>query len=259
VHFGQSVFLFAAAFFAGLLNSVAGGGSFLSFPALVFVGIPPIAANATSTAAVWPGSVASAVAYRKTFTPDARKLLPPLLITGVIGGALGARLLLYTPQAMFMKLVPWLLLGATLLFVASGRITKWVRSRGSPHARGNKFLMFGGLLLELFIAMYVGYFGAGVGILVLALLALLGMENIHEMNGVKNLLVGVVNGVALAVFIWSKVVFWPQALVMLVGAVIGGYGGAYVAQRIDPKHVRRLVIFVGFAMSAYFFTREWVN
>lgn len=258
MHFGQSAFLFIAAFFAGLINSVAGGGSFLSFPALVFVGIPPIAANATSTAAVWPGSVASMLAYRKAFTPEARKLLPPLLITGVIGGALGARILLYTPQQTFMKLVPWLLLCATLLFVASGRITKWVRARSSAHASGDKFLMFGGLFLELFIAMYVGYFGAGVGILVLALLAVLGMEDIHTMNGVKNLLVAVVNGVALAIFIWSKIIFWPQALVMLVGASVGGYGGAYVAQRIEPKYVRRLVICVGFGMSAYFFAREWL-
>jgi len=196
-------------------------------------------------------------AYRKAFTPEARKLLPPLLITGVIGGFLGARILLYTPQAMFMKLVPWLLLCATLLFVASGRITRWVRARTSQHSRGEHWLFWAGLFLELLIAMYVGYFGAGVGILVLALLALLGMENIHTMNGMKTLLVSVVNGVALAIFVWSKVVVWPQALLMLVGAGVGGYGGAYVAQRIDPKHVRRLVIFVGFSMSAYFFAREW--
>jgi uncharacterized protein len=257
VPFGHSVFLFIAAFFAGIINSVAGGGSFLSFPALLFVGIPPIAANATSTAAVWPGTVASMFAYRKAFTPEARKLLPPLLITGVIGGFLGARILLYTPQATFMKLVPWLLLCATLLFVTSGRITRWVRARTSHHGSGDRWLFWGGLLLELLIAMYVGYFGAGVGILVLALLALLGMENIHTMNGMKTLLVSVVNGVALAIFVWSKIVVWPQALLMLVGASVGGYGGAYVAQRIDPKHVRRLVILVGFSMSAYFFAREW--
>jgi uncharacterized membrane protein YfcA len=258
VHFGQSAFLFVAAFFAGIINSVAGGGSFLSFPALLFVGIPPIPANATNTAAVWPGTVASLFAYRKAFTPEARKLLPALLITGVIGGVLGARILLYTPQATFLKLIPWLLLCATLLFVASGRITRWVRARTSQHTGGDRYLIFGGLFLELFIAIYVGYFGAGVGILILALLALLGLENIHTMNAMKTLLVGVVNGVALAVFVWSKVVVWPQALLMLVGATIGGYGGAYVAQQIDPKHARRVVIFVGFAMSAYFFVREWV-
>lgn len=191
MHFGQSFFLFAVAFLAGIINSVAGGGSFLTFPALLFVGIPPIQSNATSTAAVWPGTVASLLAYRKAFTPEARRLLPPLLITGVIGGVLGARILLYTPQATFLKLVPWLLLCATLLFVSSGRITRWVRARTSQHSSGDRWLVYGGLFLELFIAMYVGYFGAGVGILILALLAILGMEDIHAMNGMKTLLVSV--------------------------------------------------------------------
>ncbi len=258
MHFGQSVFLFVSALIAGIINSVAGGGSFLTFPALLFIGIPPIQSNATSTAAVWPGTVASLFAYRKSFTAESRQLLPPLLITGIIGGVLGARILLYTPQATFLKLVPWLLLCATLLFVASGRVTRWVRARTIRHISGDRWLTYGGLFLELFIAMYVGYFGAGVGILILALLALLGMENIHAMNGMKTLLVSVVNGVALAIFMWSKVVVWPQAVLMLVAATIGGYGGAYVAQKIDPKYVRRLVIFVGFAMSAYFFIREWM-
>jgi uncharacterized protein len=256
VHFGQSSFLFAAAFVAGIINSVAGGGSFLTFPALLFVGIPPIQSNATSTAAVWPGTVASLFAYRKVFAPEVRRLLPPLLITGVIGGVLGARILLYTPQATFLRLVPWLLLGATLLFVASGWITRWVRARTNIASGRSRWLTYAGLFLELLVAMYVGYFGAGVGILILALLALLGMENIHSMNGVKTLLVTVVNGVALAIFVWSKVVVWPQALLMLTGATIGGYGGAYMAQKIDPKYARGFVIFVGFAMSAYFFIRE---
>lgn len=255
MRFGHAVFLFVSAFLAGIINSVAGGGSFLTFPALLFVGIPPIQSNATSTAAVWPGTVASLFAYRKVFTIEARQLLAPLLITGVIGGILGAQILLYTPQATFLKLVPWLLLGATLLFVASGRITKWVRARTGHHKGSARWLTYGGLCLELFIAMYVGYFGAGVGILILALLALLGMENIHAMNGMKTLLVTVVNGVALSIFIFSKVVVWPEALLMLVAAIFGGYGGASVAQKIDPKYVRRLVIIVGFGMSAYFFIR----
>ncbi len=257
MHFGQSAFLFISAFFAGVINSVAGGGSFLTFPALLFVGIPPIQSNATSTAAVWPGTVASLLAYRKAFTIETRRLLVPLLVTGVIGGILGAQILLYTPQATFLKLVPWLLLCATLLFLASGRITKWVRARTDGHKSGDRWLTYGGLFLELFIAMYVGYFGAGVGILVLALLALLGMENIHAMNGMKTLLVSVVNGVALAIFVWNRVVVWPQAILMLTAASIGGYGGAHVAQKIDPKYVRTLVIIVGFGMSAYFFIRQY--
>jgi len=255
VSLGESIFLFFAALVAGVINSVAGGGSFLSFPALLVSGISPIVANATNTAALWPGIVASGVAYRNAFTPEARRLVPALIVTGVIGGVLGARILLVTPQATFMRLVPWLLLAATLLFVASGRITRWVRARTSQ-GRGPRLLMAGGLLLELMIAIYIGYFGAGIGILLLALLALLGLENIHAMNGMKTILVGVCNGVALVVFIWAKAIVWPQALLMLVGASIGGYGGAYYAQRMNPKHVRWLVIAVGFGVSAYFFIRH---
>ncbi len=263
MHFSHPVFLFFAAFIAGTINSVAGGGSFVSFPALLFAGIAPIAANATNTAAVWPGTVASTVAYRKAFTPDVRRLLPPLVIAGVIGGVLGARILLVTPQATFMRMVPWLLLGATLLFVFSGSITRWIRGRANLKAgdapggtRGPRALFVGVLFLELLVSIYVGYFGAGVGILFLSLLALMGMEDIHAMNGMKTLLVSIVNGVALATFIFARVIVWPQALLMLVGALIGGYGGAYVAQKMNPQHVRWLVIVIGFAMSAYFFIRR---
>jgi uncharacterized membrane protein YfcA len=263
VHFSHPVFLFFAAVVAGTINSVAGGGSFVSFPALLFSGIAPIAANATNTAAVWPGTVASTVAYRKAFTPAARRLLPPLIVTGVIGGVLGARILLITPQGTFLRMVPWLLLGATLLFVFSGRITAWIRGRAhltagdAPGgAHGPRALFAGVLFLELLVSIYVGYFGAGVGILFLSLLALMGMEDIHTMNGMKTLLVSIVNGVALATFIFARVIVWPQALLMLVGALAGGYGGAYVAQKMNPQHVRWLVIVIGFAMSAYFFIRR---
>ena len=252
--FSHPVFLFLAAFVAGALNSVAGGGSFISFPALLFSGVAPIAANATNTAAVWPGTVASTFAYRKEFGADARRLLPPLLATGVLGGVLGALILLRTPPSTFLHLVPWLLLGATLLFLFSGRMTAWVRRRAGQQ-KGSRLLMAGVLILEFLVAVYVGYFGAGVGILVLSLLALLGMENIHAMNGMKTLIVSVVNGVALATFIWAHVIVWPQAVLMLVGASVGGYGGAHYAQKTDPKYIRWLVIAVGFGMSAYFFIR----
>lgn len=249
---GEATFLFFAALVAGALNSVAGGGSFISFPALIFARIPPIPANATNTAAMWPGTIASTVAYWNDLDRNVRRLLPPLLITGLAGGLLGAFILLRTPPRTFMRLVPWLLLGATLLFVVSGRITAWIRS-GAGHKHVSRMIFFGGLLLELFIATYIGYFGAGAGILVLALLALLGVENIHAMNGMKTLLVSVVNAVALAMFIVARVVVWPEAILMLVAAVIGGYGGAYFARKVNPVYIRRLVIVVGFAMSAWFF------
>jgi uncharacterized protein len=267
VHFADPAFLFFAAVIAGMINSVAGGGSFVSFPALLFAGIAPIAANATNTAAVWPGTVASTVAYRKAFTSEAKRLLPPLVITGIIGGVLGARILLITPQATFLHIVPWLLLGATLLFLFSSQITGWIRSRAnlkSGDALGDvttggktpRALFAGVLFLELLVSIYVGYFGAGVGILFLSLLALMGMEDIHAMNGMKTLLVSIVNGVALVTFIFAHVIVWPQALLMLVGALLGGYSGAYFAQKMNPQHVRWLVIVIGFAMSAYFFLRR---
>ena len=227
----------------------------------------PIAANATNTAAVWPGSVASVAAYRNRFTPEARRLLPPLVVTGVAGGVLGAVILLRTPPATFLRIVPWLLLGATLLFTASGPIAARVnalhaRIRSRPHheARGGEsegktpsLLLAIGLFLELLISIYVGYFGAGVGILILALLAFLGMEDIHAMNAVKTLLVSVVNGVAVVTFIFARVIVWPQAVLMLAGAMVGGYGGAHFAQKVDPRRIRWLVIAIGFAISLYFF------
>ncbi|MGH9687312.1 MAG: sulfite exporter TauE/SafE family protein [Candidatus Acidiferrales bacterium] len=268
VPFGHAIFLFFAALIAGVLNSVAGGGSFISFPALLFSGIAPIAANATNTCALWPGTIASTVAYRKVFTREARKMLPPLIALGVIGGVLGANILLRTPQETFMRLVPWLLLLATFVFLFSGQITAWLRAR--MQRRGSRTeslgsdasekrtplpLMIGGLIIEVFLATYIGYFGAGAGILVLALLALLGMENIHTMNGVKTLLVSLVNGVALLTFIVGHRIVWPEAGVMVIGAALGGYGGAHVAQKTNPKYVRLAVIAIGFGMSAYFFVR----
>ena len=286
MHINHPVFLFFAAFLAGTLNAVAGGGSFISFPALLFSGIAPIPANATNTAAVWPGTVASTVAYRNAFSAEARRLLPPLMITGVFGGLLGARILLLTPQTTFMRIVPWLLLGATLVFAFSGRLSARMhdrlRRRSAAHAAATgapgaasasaedaaasllnssapvndhrpRSLFYIGLLLALAISIYIGYFGAGVGILVLALLAFLGMDDIHAMNAVKSLLVTLVNAVALVTFIVARVIVWPQAVLMLVGASLGGYGGAYFAQKMNPQHIRYVVIVTGFAMSAYFF------
>lgn len=255
MHPEQAIYLFFVAILAGTLNSVAGGGSFISFPVLLFTGMSPIAANATNTAAVWPGTVASTFAYRKEFNEEARTFLVPLLITGIIGGVLGAVILLHTPQTTFLRLVPWLLLFATALFAGSGQITKWVRSRNSGGVKSSRLFMAFGYFLELLMAMYIGYFGAGVGILVLALLAFFGMENINTMNGIKVLLVSVVNGVSVLTFVWAGMIVWPQALLMAVGSILGGYGGAYFAQKMNPQSIRWVVIVVGCSMTAYFFIR----
>jgi len=251
----HALFLFVAALIGGALNSVAGGGGFIAFPALIFTGMPPINANATNTAALWPGTVASTGAYRRALDGEARRLMAPLIATGLAGGLLGAIVLLKTPPQTFMRLVPWLLLSATLLFVLSGRITRWMRERTEHLQSGTRIGVLGAALLQLLIAVYIGYFGAGAGILMLAMFALMGIKNIHTMNGLKTLLASICNGVALLTFIVARAVIWPQAALMIVGAAIGGYGGAYYAQKIAPERVRQLVIVIGFGMSAYFFVR----
>lgn len=244
--------LLLAALLGGALNAVAGGASFVTFPVLVFAGIDPIAANATSTAALWPGTVASAAAYRRELRARPRLLL---LLGGVslLGGVLGATLLLRTPQATFTRLVPFLLLLATLLFAFGGAIAARLRARLGKRAGPAWLAAAGVALLQLAIAVYGGYFGGGIGVLMLAALALLGLDQIHAMNAFKTLLASCINGVAVATFVAAGAVRWPQALVMVAGAIAGGYGGAALARRLDPAPVRRFIILVGCAMTLYFF------
>ncbi len=251
----HAIALLAAAMLGGALNSVAGGGSFITFPTLLLTGVLPIQANATSTVALWPGSLSSAAAYRRELRRE-RDLLGVLGAASLAGGLLGAILLLRTPQATFVRLVPWLLLVATLLFTFGGSLANRLRRRmGKEHGAAVTGVA-GVALLQLVIATYGGYFGGGIGILMLASLALLGMENIHAMNALKTLLAGLINGVAVITFILAGAVAWPQAVVMIVGGILGGYGGAFFARRVESRLVRRFVIVVGVAMTAYFFLRQ---
>jgi uncharacterized membrane protein YfcA len=246
--------LFLAAVAAGGINSVAGGGGFIAFPALVFAGIPPVNANATNTIALWPGTVASSGAYHRELRHrQTWRALAPLFIVSMLGSLVGASLLLRTPQRTFLRVVPWLLLGATLLFIFGARISSFIRARMARHQRADALHLAGITLLQLVVSVYIGYFGAGAGMIMLALFALMGMENIHTMNAFKTVLASVANGVAVVTFIVAGAVVWPQAVLMLVGAAIGGYAGAYYAQKLDPAVVRRLVIVIGIAMTAYFF------
>jgi hypothetical protein len=247
--------LFFAAGIAGTMNSVAGGGSFFSFPALIFTHVLPIPANATSTVALWPGSVASASAYRKRFPKDF-KILAEMLTTSVVGGTLGALILLRTPQSTFMRFVPYLFLLATLLLIFGKQIADRVETTFKTSKQPRWMVVAASNLFQFLIAVYGGFFGAGIGIMMLALLTMLRMEDIHAMNALKTLLNAAINGAAVITFIVAGAVLWPQALVMLVGAVAGGYGGAYFAQKIDPQIVRRFVIAVGLCMTAYFFLRR---
>lgn len=244
--------LFAVAVFAGGINSVAGGGTFFAFPALLFAGVSPVAANVTSTMAVWPGTIASVVAYRKEVAVHSHRL-PRLLAASLLGGIVGAALLLWLPESTFEFLIPWLLLTATLLFAFSGKITGFMHSRSGKLATHPLIRKLGGVLLQFTIAVYGGYFGAGIGILMLALLGLLGMKDIHEMNGLKTVLATSINGVAVAIFLFSGQVVWTYALFMALGAVLGGYLGPHLARRTDKKYVRRFVIGYGGFMTVWFF------
>jgi uncharacterized membrane protein YfcA len=249
----QMCILFIAAVLGGTLNAVAGGGTFITLPSLIVAGVLPINANATSTVALWPGTVASIWAYRKELAQQRRLLVLVLSVTSLIGGVLGAELLLSTSQSTFVILLPYLLLVATLLFALSGPITARLRKRRTQGNRLSWYALGGVSLLQLVIAIYGGYFGGGIGILMLATLGLMGMENIHEMNAMKTLLTACINGVAVIIFVIRGVVVWPEAIVMLIGAIIGGYGGAFYARKIDQRWIRGFVILVGVTMTIYFF------
>ena len=268
--FLQGFILFIAAILGGALNSVAGGGSFITFPSLILTGVLPIQANATSTVALWPGSLASVGAYRKELAGQNRVRLLVLVGTSLIGGVLGAILLLRTSQSTFVKLIPYLLLVATLLFAFSGPITSHLRKRAGnaasmldtakseqslPKRPDSPLRLVALSLIQLVIATYGGYFGGGIGILMLASLGLMGMENVHEMNALKTVLQSSINGVAVITFIVAGAVVWFQAIVMILGAIMGGFFGAYFARQLDQRIVRGFVILVGVSMTIYFFLK----
>jgi hypothetical protein len=254
LHFGQAIFLLFAAVIAGTLNALAGGGSFVSFPALLFLRIPPVLANATNTVALWPGLGASTVAYLKRLNAPMRVLVP-LLVTSVLGGWVGAVLLLRTPQHAFLRLVPWLLLAGTLLFAFGNSIRGLAGS--TVVVDDLRFTTWRAIVLssiaELLVAVYGGYFGAGIGFMTLGMLAIMGMRDIHAMGALRTLLAAAINAAAVVTFIVAKAVLWPHCAVMVAGSLAGGWFGAHYAQKADPRKVRVVVICIGVAMSAYFF------
>ena len=238
----------------GALNAVAGGGSFVAFPALLFVGVPPIPANATNALALWTGVTASGGAYRNRLDVP-RRVLVPLLATSVAGGLIGAWLLLKTPAHTFMRVLPWLMLGATLLFVFGKKLAGGRKSSVGHDA--TTAAIVGASVFELAVAVYGGYFGGGVGIVNLAMLAAVGMTDIHAMNALKSVLGIAINGVATVAFVVARAIYWPQAVVMIGGAIVGGYFGAHYAQRLPQAWVRWFVILVGFGMTVYFFAKAY--
>lgn len=257
----QSALVGGGAFLAGGMNALAGGGTFFSFPALLAAGVPPVTANASNTVALWPASLGSAWAYRREALRHRRWAL---LLIGVslVGGISGGLLLLATSNAAFARLVPWLLLVATALFAFSGQVGRAVtavkqrlgaaqRAHATPGGPG-------GALFQLVVAIYGGFFGAGMGILTLAALSIQGFDDMQELNALKNLTSAVNYTVAAMVFIVAGAISWPHTLLMLATATVGGYAGAQFARRLPAQWLRRLVVAVGASLTAIYFAKTYL-
>lgn len=247
----DTVLLLAAAFVAGALNAVAGGGSFLTLPALVFTGVPSVAANATGTVALLPGYMAGAWGFREDMQPPPGLSMRAMVVLSLIGGSAGAALLLVTPDVTFRKVVPWLLLAATALFAFGPQLRRWAGAARRGPASAWKA---GSALLA--VAGYGGYFNGGLGILLLALFGLLGQTGLNAMNGMKNLVSALLTAIAVGIYAVGGIVHWPQALMMMVAATLGGYGGARVARRLPAPVLRWGIVATGLAMAAVFFWRQ---
>ena len=255
MHVLQLTLLLGSGVLAGAINAVAGGGTFLTFPALNFAGVhPEIDANITSTVAVWPGSLASIPPYRHELTKR-RRMAVILGVVSAAGGAVGAALLLRTPSATFAQMVPWLLLFATLVFAFGARVRQAVRGKRphGPSADASDAALYRAAVVQFPIAVYGGFFGAGAGILQLAVLDVLGLENIHAANAIKVIMSSAFNAPAVLVFLFAGKVWWGFSLTLMVASIVGGYGGAWLAQRVPAPWVRRFVIVVGVCMTGYYF------
>ena len=258
--FWTHAFLCASAFFAGVMNSVAGGGTLLTFPALTAL-VSPAIANATSTVALLPGSFAGALGYRRELW-ECRKFVLRMLAPSVAGGFLGAYLV-GRNQDLFKVLVPWLILTAAVLFVVQAPLSKWVKARAAAEGAQSEHhepgLLTQSLVIafQFLVAVYGGYFGAGIGILMLSALGFMGVGDIHRMNAVKTFLAASINTASVVVFVRDGLVDWRLAWPMVVAAILGGYAGARVARRLPPSYVRYAVIAIGFTLSAYYFADRY--
>ncbi len=283
----QIFVLFSAAYVAGVMNALAGGGTILTFPALIWIGLDPIVANTTSTIALLPGALSSFFGYRKEVS-GSHRWIKLFILPSFIGGLIGALLLLLTPAKFFANLVPFLILFATALFALQEPITKRLRQssktplaslneiaeNGNPgsyeeakqddkpakkrlrlHQVSGKWLI-GAVVMQFMVSIYGGYFGAGVGILMLATLGLIGLTDIHQMNGLKNLLGFSINSIAAVAFLVSGNVKWSAAIIMAIAAILGGYSGASLARKLGRTYARRAIIVIGLIMTiSLFFTR----
>ena len=244
----ETLILIAAAFGAGILNTVAGGGTFLTFPALVFIGLPPVMANATSTVAVFPGYFGGAMGFRTELQAFDPKRLYRLIAITLAGGLVGSGLLLVSSNEAFAVVVPFLLLAATFAFLFGDRLRRWA-------ARKARTMTPQGALGLFMVAVYGGYFNGGLGIVLLALFALWGMTDLNRMNALKSGLSFLLSAISVAVFAAAGLVAWPQAVVMMIAATVGGYAGAPLARALPKNVVKGVIATVGFSMSVVFFWR----
>lgn len=245
--------LVTASLIAGVMNAMAGGGSFLSFPAMLAVGVLPIQANATNTVALWPGQLTSVAALRSDLRRD---LLPVVLAASVIGGVGGAIVLLKTRQITFLHMVPWLLLVASLLFGLSGPVLRWLRRRSAEPHVPQRLAVVPLFFVLLPVCFYIGYFGAGAGFLIMTALALFGVEEMNALNSLKVLAACTSNFCAVLTFIVSGAVIWRYCLISMVFAGAGGYVGAHYSRRMNPNVLRAIVVVTGCAIASYFFWRN---
>jgi uncharacterized protein len=246
--------LFFTAMLAGMFNAIAGGGSFLTFPMLIVLGFPAVEANATSTIGVWFGILTSAYTYRKflvdpTVAAVSRKALFGFTAVSLLGGTIGAMLLLRLPASIFTGLVPYLMLFAATLFTFNPVINQWLKTGG----RSGELPLVMALGLQLMIAIYGGYFGGGASILMLAVMSFMGLTQIHAMNGMKSWLGAIMNTVAIALFITAGKIVWLPAIIMAIGSTIGAYTSATIAQKVSPKMLRGIVVAIAWAMTIYLF------
>jgi uncharacterized membrane protein YfcA len=246
VTLAHGILLFGAAAAAGVVNAVAGGGTLLTFPALVFAGVPPVAANATNTLSIFPGQAASTWAYRRHIGEERKRALA-LSLPSLLGGILGAALLLWLPERSFEEAVPWLILFACLLLVAQGPIKRAVAA--SRHANHPAALW----IAQLLISIYGGYFGAGIGILMLAAMGIMISSSMQHANALKVLFSWIINAVAAVIFLVAGAAWLPEAGLMAVGNVIGGFVGAKLAQRLPPTGMRLFAVGVGLYAALKFF------
>ncbi|ENY9926777.1 sulfite exporter TauE/SafE family protein [Pseudomonas aeruginosa] len=243
---GTFLLLAGAGMIGGICNAVAGGGTFFTFPALLAAGVPPVVANATSAVSIWPGHASSLLGYRSELGRHRAELRRSLPVVGA-GSLVGAALLVFTGDAQFSRLVPWLILVATVLFA----LGPWLRQAIERHARGQvPHLVAAGA--EFLTALYGGYFGAGLGIMLMAILTLLGVRDVQEANAVKNAMATVVTSAAVMLFVATGSIAWTQGSAVLLGAIVGGYTGARLARWIPPLALRWTIVATGLALSAYF-------